>query len=104
MGDPFLLQPALPLWSSRRLGERLGPQFARAAFDLPVGAWSGPVASSYGEHAVWVHEIEDAVLPALGEVRDKVTAELHRQWEAEAMRDVLRELRSQVEVRISLQD
>ncbi len=102
LGDPFLLQAVLPSWSQRRLGERLGPQFARAAFALPVGRWSGPVVSSYGEHAVWVHEQSEAVVPPLDTVRDKVTAELQREWETEAMHDVLTELRSQVEVRIAL--
>jgi len=102
--DPFLLQARLPLWSKRRLGERLGPQFAEAAFQLETGAWVGPVVSSYGEHAVFVHEHIEASLPPLSEVKDKVTAELHREWEAEAMRDVLRELRERVEVRIALAD
>lgn len=100
-GDPFLLQPRLPLWSKRRLGERLGPAFAEATVDLPIGEWSGPVVSSYGEHAVWVHERREAELPALAEIRDKVMAELHREWEGEALRSALTELRSQVEVRIA---
>ncbi len=100
--DPFLLQAKLPLWSERRLGERLGPRFSQTAFTLEVGEWVGPVVSSYGEHAVWVHERIDAALPPLDEVEDKVKAELHRQWEGEAMRDVLRELRERVEVRIAL--
>ena len=102
LADPFLVQPRLPLWSERRLGERLGPQFAREAFALPLGAWNGPVVSSYGEHAVWVHVRRDAFFPPLEEVEDKVTAALHREWEDEAMRDVLAELRSQVEIRIAL--
>ncbi len=102
LADPFLLQAQLPLWSQRRLGERLGPQFAATAFDLPLERWTGPVVSSYGEHAVYVHERIDPTLPPLEEVKDKVLAELHRQWEGEAMRDVLRELRGRVEVRIAL--
>lgn len=102
LADPFLLQARLPLWSQRRLGERLGPGFASRAFELPLGRWSGPVVSSYGEHAVWVHERIDAALAPLDEVKDKVKAELHREWEREAMRDVLRELRERVEVRIAL--
>ncbi|MDP6978556.1 MAG: peptidylprolyl isomerase [Myxococcota bacterium] len=104
LADPFLLQARLPLWSQRRLGERLGPTFAAAAFDLPMERWSGPVESSYGEHAVYVHERIDPVLPPLDDVKTKVIAELHRQWEGEAMRDVLRELRGRVEVRIALSD
>jgi parvulin-like peptidyl-prolyl isomerase len=100
-GDPFLLQSNLPLWSQRRLSARLGPVFAEAAFQLPVGVWSGPIVSSYGEHAVWVHVRQAEELPALREIRDKVVAELHREWEAEALRETLTQLRSRVEIRIA---
>lgn len=103
-GDPFLLQANLPLWSKRRLSERLGPEFARTAFELPLGIWSGPIVSSYGEHAVWVHEREPSELPPLHEIRDKVVAEIHREWEAEAMRESLATLRSRVEIRIASRD
>ncbi len=103
-GDPFLLQSSLPLWSQRRLSERLGPSFANAVFDLPLGIWSGPAVSSYGEHAVWVHERRASELPALHEIRDKVVAELHREWEAEGMREALTKLRHRVEIRIAGRD
>jgi hypothetical protein len=100
-GDPFLLQSSLPLLSQRRLSERLGPSFAKHVADLPLHVWSGPVISSYGEHAVWVHEREGAELPPLREIRDKVVSELHRELEAEAMREALASLRSRVEVRVA---
>ena len=100
-GDPFLLQADLPLWSKRRLSERLGPSFAEGSVDLPTGTWSGPVVSSYGEHAVWVHERTDEAFPPLAEIRDKVMAELHREWEADALRRTLDELRSQATIQIA---
>lgn len=100
-GDPFLLQADLPLWTKRRLGERLGPSFAEGAIDLPAGQWSGPVISSYGEHAVWVHERVDATHPPLDEIRDKVTAEVHREWEARALQRTLDELRSKATIEIA---
>jgi hypothetical protein len=100
-GDPFLLQASLPLWSKRRLGERLGPRFADASFELPVGEWSGPVVSSYGEHAVWVHEVIGERLPAIEQIRDKVKAELHRQWEGEEMREAQKRLRIGAQIRVA---
>ncbi|MFT5696148.1 MAG: hypothetical protein ACI9QQ_002128 [Myxococcota bacterium] len=99
--DPFLLQAQLPQWSKRRLGERLGPAFAEGAFKLAVGVWAGPVISSYGEHAVWVHEKIPAVLPELAAIKDKVTAEVHRRMEREALREALIELRELTEIEIA---
>ncbi len=100
-GDPFLLRASLPLWSLRRLSDRLGHAFAEAAAELPVGVWSGPIVSSYGEHAVWVHERRAEEIPALQEIRDSVAAELHRRWETEALHEVIARLRSQVEIRVA---
>jgi hypothetical protein len=85
-GDPFLLPTELPLWSEEALAARLGPDFARGALATPEGRWSGPVASSYGLHLVWVHEHRPAKLPALDEAR----RELRAAWLAERERLALR--------------
>ena len=59
------------------------------------------MVSSYGEHAVWVHERTDEAFPPLAEIRDKVTAELHREWETDALRRTLDELRGQATIQIA---
>ncbi len=55
-----------------------GTEFATALADVPVGHWSGPVASAYGLHLVLIRERQPGVLPALEKVRDRV----EREWEA----------------------
>ncbi len=55
-----------------------GTEFAKALADVPVGHWSGPVASAYGLHLVLIRERQPGVLPALEKVRDRV----EREWEA----------------------
>lgn len=100
LGDPFLLPAHLPLWSEDALAARLGPDFAHAAVRAPAGRWSGPVASSYGLHAVWVHEREAARLPDLEEVRPEVEALWRSEQERRALREALTALREQARVRI----
>ena len=78
-GDPFLLRHHVPQRSERELASSFGPEFAREALALEPGAWRGPVASSYGQHLVWVHE-RVAARPAPpasveGRVRDDLVEE-----------------------------
>jgi hypothetical protein len=99
-GDPFLLPAELPLSSVRALSARLGPEFARGVRDLPIGRWSGPVASSYGLHLVWVHEREPGATPPLPELRRELRAAWRAEHERLTLRRALEELRLGFEVRI----
>ncbi len=57
-GDPLPV-PRLVSASSAELARRYGGELARAAGSLPPGAWSGPIASSYGWHLVRVIARQD---------------------------------------------
>lgn len=78
-GDPCLAAPEQPLQAEALVARLLGPGFAAALFEAPQGAWSGPLRSSLGWHAVRVREREEgAALPfeALrGAARDALLAE-----------------------------
>ena len=56
LGDPFLLGSAAPAAHAGELAASFGDAFARAVAALPPGRWSGPIASSYGLHRVFVQE------------------------------------------------
>lgn len=71
-GDPSLLPARTPLRAVGDLARDFGPRFADAVEALSTGEWSGPVASGFGLHLVYVVEREAARLPALAEVRDAV--------------------------------
>jgi peptidyl-prolyl cis-trans isomerase C len=49
-----------------------GPEFAAAVMGLEPGRWSGPVASGYGLHLVWLSEKVAGDRPAFEDVRQKV--------------------------------
>ena len=78
-GDPCLAAREQPLQSEALVARMLGPGFAAALFAAPAGAWSGPLRSSLGWHAVRVEAREEgAPLPfeALrGAARDALLAE-----------------------------
>jgi hypothetical protein len=100
LGDPFLHASAQPPQSEQELARRFGAEFARAVFALDTGRWSGPVASAYGVHLVWIHERSAPELPPFEEVRAKLRYGLLAERGAEAVAAALAELRRGVEVRV----
>ncbi len=84
--DPFMFQDYYGDRSFDEIVRTFGPDFARALFELPSGAWSGPIESGYGWHLVWVDSITPARVPAF----EDVEAEVRREW-IEGQRAEIRE-------------
>jgi peptidyl-prolyl cis-trans isomerase C len=62
--------------SAADLERRWGAGFAAAARSLPLGSWSGPIASSYGHHLVKVLAREPGRTASFDEVREKLRLDL----------------------------
>ena len=100
LGDPLLVPSTLPPTSEARLGRQLGADFARAAMQVPVGRWSGPIGSAYGLHFVFVHERTPATQPPLSAVEQAVRAEVQREREQAALKEHIAFLRQRAVVRL----
>lgn len=87
LGVRTLLPARLELSHPNTLDGLFGEGFFGRIAELPTGKWTGPVASSYGEHLIHITESEPSRMPPLGEVRDAVL----RAWKAAKSRE-LREL------------
>ncbi len=74
-----LLPASVPLLQGKSVDAQFGSGFASAASKLPIGSWSGPVQSGFGQHFVRVVQREDPMIPALEEIRDEV----EREWRQE---------------------
>ena len=97
VGDALPLPRHLAGRSRAELERLFGPDFASAAFRAPDAVWSGPIASSYGYHLVWIHQRRAAVLSALSVVRPEVReALLYERGEA-ALRRELATLRARAQ-------
>jgi hypothetical protein len=100
LGDPFLLQHHLPLRSERELAKGFGPELARRVLAQEPGGWSGPLASSYGLHLVWVHERSPAGPLPLESVTAEVRAALLAERGEAELRARLHRLRARTAVRV----
>ncbi len=99
-GDPFLLPHHLPLYSEAQLARSFGPRFAREVMDFEPGAWSTPVASSYGLHLVWIHERTPRRPRPPASLRAEAVRRLRAEREQEALRSLLRVLRTRYDIRV----
>lgn len=74
-GDPLMIESSYRLLSQEEIKRRFGENFSLNILILPVGSWSGPMSSGYGEHLVRVTEKKQGRLPELSEIREKVKSE-----------------------------
>ena len=92
LGDPFPRGATFPPRAASELDASFGPLFGERVIALPVGRWSGPVASSYGLHLVRIDERADPAVPPLAEIRGEVTRALGEERAEQAARRAYQEL------------
>lgn len=96
-GDPPPLPPG-GVHTPAEVARYLGDDFAAALLHLPVGIWSGPLASAHGVHLVRVVRREPPRPATLDEARARVRAAILDERRAAALRAGLEGLRRQYEV------
>jgi len=97
-GDPFPLGHRLDDRSARDLQRSFGARFGEQVFEAPVGGWSSPIDSAYGQHLVWVESIRPGPIPALESVRDRLRRELEQERRQARLEALLSALRTRYEV------
>jgi hypothetical protein len=98
LGDRLLIESEFRDETEQSISNSFGPGFARAAFALKTGAWSGPIESGYGLHLVRVSALREAQLPPLSEARTRVAEEWKREQEQAAKERYLSELRKKYDI------
>jgi hypothetical protein len=93
MGQASMLPSRFENASQEMVARDFGAAFARQVETIPVGEWSGPIASSFGAHLVRVVARTPAALPDLEEVRRVVAREWEDDRRASARSDGYQKLR-----------
>jgi hypothetical protein len=91
-GDPFIRGADVD-GSRDELALAFGGGFADAVAAAPIGTWTGPVASSYGLHLVWIRAREPASVPPLATVRGRVLARWRQERSERRARDAMDAMR-----------
>jgi hypothetical protein len=98
LGDRLLVEGDFRDLDRVAIASIFGPEFADAVLALAPGSWSGPIASGYGQHLVFVSATSPAKAQPFDEVRDTVAAEWWREKEGAARRDYMALLRAKYPV------
>ncbi len=75
LGDPILLPLQFDNQTRLQISNLFGDEFAGQVYSLPINRWSGPVASGYGLHLVYVHSPTAARVLSPAEVRESVISQ-----------------------------
>jgi PPIC-type PPIASE domain len=100
LSDPFPLGQRLQARTHKGIARFLGASLAEELFGLKPGAWSGPIASSYGLHLVWVHEKVPKKMPPLKSVWKQAVLALQEERAAANLALGLRRLQELYDIRI----
>jgi hypothetical protein len=92
-GDSFAMSPHLVAQSPAQLDKLFGARFADQVLASPTGTWSGPFASPYGLHLVFVESRTAGTPPAFEDVRGRVLESWREAERARRLQALLRELR-----------
>ncbi|MFT3774789.1 MAG: peptidylprolyl isomerase [Minicystis sp.] len=99
-GDPFLQGAVFTQRTQVEVEAVFGRAFAEALVTAPVGAWAGPMASSYGVHLVKVTDRMAGAVPPLPSIRSRVRADLLDERKQAAVRALRERLRARYQVEI----
>jgi hypothetical protein len=100
LGEPFLRGRVLKAQSEGELAGVFGPAFADAAFALAPDVWSGPIASSFGQHLVRVFDRTGGRPATVDEARRELTRDWEEEQRAAAARTALARLRARYDIRV----
>ena len=98
LGDPFLLGEEFRAVSATKVTNQFGESFAKRIFAMEEGRWQGPVASTFGQHFVFISERTTGGLPPLDDVRPAVRREWTNARRIEAEQKLYASLRDRYEI------
>ena len=98
LGDVSLLAGEFEDAGRDRIEREFGRDFAEALAGLEPGRWTGPVASPFGLHLVFLTDYRPARRPSLAEVREAVLAEWRDQRRREGREQAYERLRERYEI------
>ncbi len=103
LGAPFLSGYEFTRQSPDQMTRVFGAVFAEQLSAAPAqaGAWVGPISSAFGQHYVFIEELEPARTRSLDEVGVRIERDLVREGEEQAVTDWVERAMAGYEVRRS---
>ena len=100
LGDPPPVPPEVSDWTRSMVAERFGADSAASVFGAGTGVWSGPMASAYGCHLVFVTRRTAPRVPEFAEVAGRIATDLDAARRAGALDRIYATARGAYQVEI----
>ncbi|HSW14744.1 MAG TPA: peptidylprolyl isomerase [Solimonas sp.] len=97
-GDAFQLGERFDGLTAAEIARGFGADFAQALQQLPPGQWSGPLASPYGAHLLWLEQIEPGAPADFAALRQQAAYALLAEREAQFLAQARSRLRQRYRV------
>lgn len=97
-GNLLLIPSQFEDESKSQIKKLFGTDFTQNIFELEIGNWQGPVASSYGWHLVKVSQRIEGEVPDLNEIWDSVEQEWSFERKKEMKEEQNKVMREQYEI------
>jgi hypothetical protein len=104
LSDPFPLGHRFQAHARSAVARHFGDSFAAQVFELAPQTWSGPIASPFGRHPVWVREQAPERTPPLTEVWRQVAYAVLEERAAARLASGLQQLRRLYNIRVEVPD
>ena len=98
---PFILGNDLNLMSKNDIQKNFGNSFYESLTLMDENQWSGPIASDYGFHIVFIKKKVSGYLPGLNQIYQKVYSDYIIMKRRETVIDFLNEIKQEYEVIIN---
>jgi hypothetical protein len=98
LGDTFLLGDEFRAMSVSELAGIFGDGFSKSISAIEPGRWQGPIASSFGQHFIYITDRIPGSIPPLGNVRDAVRREWSNARRLEAEQKLYASLRDRYDI------
>jgi len=99
--DPFILGNDLNLMSKNDLEKNFGNSFYESLLLMDENKWSGPIASDYGSHIVYIKKRISGYVPELNQIYQKVYGDYLIMKRRENVINFLDEIKQEYEVIIN---
>ena len=83
-GDSTMLPAVMELKNQQEISATFGSQFATYVTNEKLQIWSGPTASSFGLHLIYINDVQHAKTPSLAQVRNRV----NRDWAYQQQQEI----------------
>jgi hypothetical protein len=104
LSDSFPLRHRFQGHTQSAVARHCGDSFAAQVFELEPETWSGPIASPFGLHLVWVHEQVPERMPPLTAVWLQVAYAVLEERAAARLVSGLQQLRRLYHIRVEVPD